>query len=412
MPKPPRRLTRLKLNEVSGVDNPANQHARTLLWKRHAEPVSKGPGADAFASALGVDEAMEQVGAFREAVYDVLDALGSAVCRIYDDDTIIDKAAAIKEAIDAALAALPGQVAEETAEGDTGDAGSGDGGGMAKAAGDAMPGDGRTTMGPAKRKLGAHLTALRDKLKGAKHAGHVAAALGGFYRDTAGVLAGMPPGQPASDPPADGGVAKGAASRAAPSISGAPREGSGKGDDMTTEKVDHAARVAELEAALEKANREKTEAEEKVAKADPDRIAKAEAEVAEVRKTLAAEVERREFVELTKRAADEFPFAGKAEDVAKRLRRIAKLDDEAEREAEMQALKAHNAACKALTSEVGKAGRAATGDGSAQSEIAAEAEKLAKAENIGVGDATRKLAKTRPDLWDRYYAERVEQGRA
>jgi hypothetical protein len=298
-------LRKLRIGELSLVDRPANPGAEVLLWKRDGEPpadpavaayratfdkaaaayrdlLAKGAGADAFDAALGAREAMEAVQAFNSAVWEVLDALGSAVCRISEDDGVADKAGAIKEAVDAALAALPAQVAEEAAEGD--DVGKAD-------AAAAKPADGRAAMGPAKRKLGAHLADLRDKLKGAKHAGHVAQALGGFYRHTAGVLASMPPSASPTDPPADGGVAKGAASPAALSIPAAG-DGATARDGMTERQTGGAADTgtadaAELRKRLDEQATELAELKKRAGEADELRkrledteaIAKAEREM-------------------------------------------------------------------------------------------------------------------------------------
>lgn len=357
--KRPRRLDGLRLAETSLVDKGANQHARVVLCKRFdPDAVAKGPGADAFDAALGVREAMEQVGAFRDAVWEVLDALSSAVCRISDDDGVSDKAAAIKEAVDAAMARLPAEAAEEAAEGD------GDATDVGKAADPPEPGDGRAAMGPAKRKLGGHLATLKDKLKGAKHAGHVAAALGGFYRNTAGVLAQMPPGPAASDPPADGGVAKGAGSSPAPPASAAD-DGAAKGSSAlsTTDAggaAGNAARIdtTDLQKRLDAQAVELAELKKAAGEAETLRKRVEDAEA-----IAKAERERRIETEFTKRAEEELRhIAGDPVAKGRMYRgiheRLQSSDEDVRKQAqeELHMLKAADKAAESLFQTVGKSG--------------------------------------------------------
>jgi hypothetical protein len=362
--KRPRRLDGLRLAETSLVDKGANQHARVVLCKRFdPDAVAKGPGADAFDAALGVREAMEQVGAFRDAVWEVLDALSSAVCRISDDDGVSDKAAAIKEAVDAAMARLPAEAAEEAAEGD------GDATDVGKAADPPEPGDGRAAMGPAKRKLGGHLATLKDKLKGAKHAGHVAAALGGFYRNTAGVLAQMPPapGAPAAaDPeqttkssggppgvspphPAGDGVAKGAGSPPALSISAAG-DGAAKGNSAlsTTDAGGAAGNAAQIDTTdLQKRLDDQAAESEALRKRHED-----------VEKRLGEQIEKAEWLEFVDVAkSEQFRDAhGSVDDRARFLRFIRKNAPEAERKFAEDLLRADAGKGRDLSQAFGKSG--------------------------------------------------------
>jgi len=68
MPNKPHRLKRIKLDEVSLVDDGANQHAKVALWKRNAEPA---PDEDVLA---WVSKSFDQPRAdFTRALADMLD---------------------------------------------------------------------------------------------------------------------------------------------------------------------------------------------------------------------------------------------------------------------------------------------------------------------------------------------------
>jgi len=68
MPATPHRLKRIKLDEVSLVDDPANQHARVALWKRNAEPATTDDVAEWVAKSY--DKPRSE---FSAALADMLD---------------------------------------------------------------------------------------------------------------------------------------------------------------------------------------------------------------------------------------------------------------------------------------------------------------------------------------------------
>jgi hypothetical protein len=141
-------LTQLKLKEISLVDNGANQHARVLLAKRVPEkagkakaskpkPKGKPPysaatakAAAAFAGCIAaavakgymdgeaetLQEALDE-----QAERELLDALWSSLCSIFNDDTLSDEqeAAMTQASFDQFMAQLKGNDAAAVAKEDT-----------------------------------------------------------------------------------------------------------------------------------------------------------------------------------------------------------------------------------------------------------------------------------------------------
>ncbi len=86
------RLSKLKLDEISLVDSPANKGARVLIAKREEE-------AKTFTEALAETEHREKIWRAIEGMHGIFGALQASVRSILEDDAVQDKKAAIEESV-------------------------------------------------------------------------------------------------------------------------------------------------------------------------------------------------------------------------------------------------------------------------------------------------------------------------
>lgn len=102
------RLTEITLGEVSLVDDPANQHAHVVLWKRaDAMPaeivrlgrILKDAGVD-FDSVMAAQELRETLYESMDDIWDAFFALSEANSLVLQDENVADKGAALQTNMD------------------------------------------------------------------------------------------------------------------------------------------------------------------------------------------------------------------------------------------------------------------------------------------------------------------------
>lgn len=190
---------------------------------------------------------------------------------------------------------------------------------------------------------------------------------------------------------------------------------------MTTGTVDHAARVAELEAALAKAEADKTAAEEKLTKATEQvDLAKREAgEVAELKKRLdgaeerlesvskahAEAVEKAERLEFEQLVEKDYPSVpGTTAEKAEELRTIHKMADGPVKERLLKRWKQDQATYSSLTQEIGKGGTGKVGG--AMEELLQKANALRAADpKLSMAQAMDRAEVEVPNFQKRYLEE-------